>query len=131
MTRFPLLGTLRPGNRQALPLRLRNRYAKWRLRRSTGVTVLELGTYYAAPFAGALLADYGARVIKVESLEGEPMRTIMGFPESGAAKSLQGKQSISLDLASDEGRAIVHRLAAGADIVYAELPGRGGGPPRR
>ena len=82
-----------------------------------GVTVLELGTYYAAPFAGALLADYGARVIKVESLDGEPMRTIMGFPESGAAKSLQGKQSISLDLASDEGRAIVHRLAAGADIV--------------
>ena len=82
-----------------------------------GVTVLELGTYYAAPFAGALLADYGARVIKVESLDGEPMRTIMGFPESGAAKSLQGKQSISLDLSSDEGRAIVHRLTAGADIV--------------
>ncbi|MXW59210.1 MAG: CoA transferase [Acidimicrobiia bacterium] len=82
-----------------------------------GVTVLELGTYYAAPFAGALLADYGARVIKVESLDGEPMRTIMGFPESGAAKSLQGKQSISLDLSSDEGRAIVHRLAASADIV--------------
>lgn len=82
-----------------------------------GVTVLELGTYYAAPFAGALLADYGARVIKVESLDGEPMRTIMGFPESGAAKSLQGKQSIALDLSSDEGRAIVHRLAASADIV--------------
>ncbi|MCY3635629.1 MAG: CoA transferase [bacterium] len=82
-----------------------------------GVTVLELGTYYAAPFAGALLADYGARVIKVESLQGEPMRTIMGFPESGAAKSLQGKQSIALDLASDEGGAIVHQLAAGADIV--------------
>jgi len=82
-----------------------------------GVTVLELGTYYAAPFAGALLADYGARVIKVESLDGEPMRTIMGFPESGAAKSLQGKQSISLDLSSDEGRAIVHRLAASSDIV--------------
>ena len=81
------------------------------------MTVLELGTYYAAPFAGALLADYGARVIKVESLEGEPMRTIMGFPESGAAKSLQGKESIALDLASDQGRAIVHRLAAGADIV--------------
>ena len=82
-----------------------------------GVTVVELGTYYAAPFAGAILADYGARVIKVESLEGEPMRMIMGFPESGAAKSLQGKQSIALDLASNEGRAIVHRLAAGADIV--------------
>ena len=82
-----------------------------------GVTVLELGTFYAAPYAGALLADYGARVIKVESLDGEPMRTIMGFPESGAAKSLQGKQSISLDLASDQGRAIVHQLAVGADIV--------------
>ena len=82
-----------------------------------GVTVVEFGTFYAAPFAGAILADYGARVIKVESLEGEPMRTIMGFPEAGAAKSLQGKQSIAVDLAADEGRAIAHRLVAGADIV--------------
>ena len=82
-----------------------------------GVTVVEFGTYYAAPFAGAILADYGARVIKVESLAGEPMRMIMGFPEAGAAKSLQGKQSIAVDLAADEGRAIAHRLVAGADIV--------------
>ena len=82
-----------------------------------GVTVVEFGTYYAAPYAGAILADFGARVIKVESLDGEPMRMMMGFPEAGAAKSLQGKQSIALDLATDEGRAIAHRLVAGADIV--------------
>ena len=82
-----------------------------------GVTVVEFGTYYAAPYAGAILADFGARVIKVESLAGEPMRMIMGFPEAGAAKSLQGKQSIALDLTTDEGRAIAGRLVAGADIV--------------
>ena len=82
-----------------------------------GVAVVEFGTYYAAPYAGAILADFGARVIKVESLAGEPMRTIMGFPEAGAAKSLQGKQSIALDLNTGEGRAVVHRLVAGADIV--------------
>ena len=82
-----------------------------------GVTVVEFGTYYAAPYAGAILADFGARVIKVESLAGEPMRMIMGFPEAGAAKSLQGKQSIALDLTTGEGRAIAGRLAAGADIV--------------
>ncbi|MXZ52674.1 MAG: CoA transferase [Acidimicrobiaceae bacterium] len=82
-----------------------------------GVTIVEFGTYYAAPYAGAILADFGARVIKVESLAGEPMRMIMGFPEAGAAKSLQGKQSIALDLTTDEGRAIAGRLVAGADIV--------------
>ena len=82
-----------------------------------GVTMVEFGTFYAAPFAGAILADYGARVVKVESLAGEPMRTIMGFPETGAVKSLQGKQSIALDLATEEGRAVAHRLVARADLV--------------
>ncbi len=82
-----------------------------------GVTVIDLGTFFAAPFGTAIFADLGARVIKVEPLDGEPMRNIVPFPEVGAAKSMQGKRSIGVDLNTDEGRAILYRLVANADIV--------------
>jgi crotonobetainyl-CoA:carnitine CoA-transferase CaiB-like acyl-CoA transferase len=81
------------------------------------VTVLELGTFFAAPFAGTVLREVGARIIKVEPLEGEPMRNLLPFPELGAAKCLQGKESICVDLSTEEGRAIVHALARKSDIV--------------
>jgi crotonobetainyl-CoA:carnitine CoA-transferase CaiB-like acyl-CoA transferase len=81
------------------------------------VTVLEIGTFFAAPFGGTVLREVGARVIKVEPLEGEPMRTLLPFPELGAAKCLQGKESICVDLSTEEGRAIVHTLARRSDIV--------------
>ena len=81
------------------------------------VVLLELGTFFAAPFGGTVLRELGARVIKVEPIEGEPMRNLLPFPEVGAAKSLQGKESIAVDLAQEEGRAIVHQLARRADIV--------------
>ena len=82
-----------------------------------GVTVLELGTYYAAPFGATLLADYGARVIKIEQLDGDPMRNMIGFPEVAGMKALLGKESIAVDVQSDEGRAIVYDLVRNADIV--------------
>jgi crotonobetainyl-CoA:carnitine CoA-transferase CaiB-like acyl-CoA transferase len=81
------------------------------------VTVLELGTFFAAPFGGTVLREVGARVIKVEPLEGEPMRTLLPFPELGAAKCVQGKESICVDLSTEDGRAIVHELARKSDIV--------------
>lgn len=82
-----------------------------------GVTILELGMYYAGPFAGSLLADLGARVIKVEPLTGDPMREIASFPEVGAIKVLQGKETVAVDIATDEGRRLVRELAARSDIV--------------
>ncbi|MEW6272253.1 MAG: CoA transferase, partial [Thermodesulfobacteriota bacterium] len=82
-----------------------------------GVTVLELGLWYAAPYGPALLADLGARVVKVEPLAGEPMRHVLPVPEAGAVKVLQGKESVALDLDGAEGRAIVRRLARTADLV--------------
>jgi crotonobetainyl-CoA:carnitine CoA-transferase CaiB-like acyl-CoA transferase len=82
-----------------------------------GVTVLELGTFYAAPFGTTLLTDFGARVIKIEPLEGDPMRTILPFPESGAARVMQGKESVALDMASEKGREIIHEIAKGSDLV--------------
>ncbi len=79
----------------------------------SGVTVLEMATWIATPMAAALLAELGARVIKIEPFEGDPMRL------SGPAglKCVQGKESIILDLKAAEGRQIVHRLAERADVV--------------
>jgi crotonobetainyl-CoA:carnitine CoA-transferase CaiB-like acyl-CoA transferase len=78
-----------------------------------GVTVLELSTWIATPMSTALLAELGARVIKIETLDGDPMRRHgpMGL------KFVQGKDSLALDLKSDAGRAVVHRLAASADVL--------------
>jgi len=82
-----------------------------------GVTIVELGTFYAAPFGTTILADYGARVIKVEQLDGDPMRSIMPFPEAGGIKVLQGKESVAVDITSEAGREIVLDLVRDADIV--------------
>ena len=82
-----------------------------------GVTVLEFGSYYAGPFGATLLTDLGARVIKIEALDGDPQRNLMGFPEVAGVKVLQGKESIAVDLASDEGREIIHGLVRKADVV--------------
>ncbi|MGE0308024.1 MAG: CoA transferase, partial [Acidimicrobiia bacterium] len=82
-----------------------------------GVTVIELGVLFAAPFGATLLTDLGARVIKIEPIEGDPIRTMMPFPEVAGVKVLQGKESIAVDLTSEEGLAIVHELVRGADIV--------------
>lgn len=54
-----------------------------------GVTVLELGTYYAAPYGATLLADLGARVIKLEQLDGDPHRNMLPFPEVAGIAALQ------------------------------------------
>jgi crotonobetainyl-CoA:carnitine CoA-transferase CaiB-like acyl-CoA transferase len=82
-----------------------------------GVTILEFAVLFAAPYAATLLTDLGARVIKVEPLTGDPIRTILPFPEMGGAKAMQGKESICVDLTTAEGREIVHRLARRADVV--------------
>ena len=86
-----------------------------------GIRVLELGSFIAGPFAGQLLGDYGADVIKVESPdEGDPMRRwgvtrdgdSLWWPTIG-----RNKRSIVLDLRSDEGRDIAKRLAVRCDVV--------------
>jgi crotonobetainyl-CoA:carnitine CoA-transferase CaiB-like acyl-CoA transferase len=82
-----------------------------------GLTVLELGSFYAAPYGATLLTDLGARVIKVEPLEGEPMRSMVAFPEAGGAKVLQGKELLGIDIGSPEGRAVVLELAKRSDLV--------------
>jgi crotonobetainyl-CoA:carnitine CoA-transferase CaiB-like acyl-CoA transferase len=82
-----------------------------------GVTVLELGTYYAAPFGATLMADYGARVIKIEEPTGDPMRNMLPFPDVAGIKALVGKESLAVDIATPEGQQIVRDLARDADVV--------------
>ena len=95
-----------------------------------GTTVLELGTFFAAPFGATILAELGARVIKLEQLEGDPVRHVMPFPELSGVKVLQGKQSVGIDVATPEGRQIALDLAAQADVVLLAFRGRRGRAPR-
>ena len=82
-----------------------------------GVTVLEFGSMFAGPYGATLLADLGARVIKVEPLEGDNIRNLVAFPEAGGAKVLQGKESVAIDFTKPEGLDLVYELAKRSDIV--------------
>ena len=81
-----------------------------------GITVVEFATIIAAPLATTMLADLGARVIKVELIDGDPYRHLVagGTP---VAKTSAGKESICIDLKHDEGRRIAFELAGAADVV--------------
>lgn len=85
-----------------------------------GYRVLELGSTVAGPFCGRLFADFGAEVIKVEPAEGDAVRT-MGKRYEGeslyAASILRNKSLVSLNLRSEEGRAIVRKLVEKCDVV--------------
>jgi crotonobetainyl-CoA:carnitine CoA-transferase CaiB-like acyl-CoA transferase len=81
----------------------------------SGVTIIEFGCFYAMPYATAMAAALGARVIKIEDASGDPHRTSFG-PEVATNKTTAGKESISLDLRTEEGRTIAQRLAADADV---------------
>lgn len=86
----------------------------------SGYRVLELGSTVAGPFCGRLLADFGAEVIKVEPVDGDPVRT-MGKRCQGeslyAASILRNKSLISLDLRAQEGRDIVRTIASRCDVL--------------
>jgi crotonobetainyl-CoA:carnitine CoA-transferase CaiB-like acyl-CoA transferase len=82
-----------------------------------GITILEFGSFFAAPFGATLLAEQGARVIKVEPLEGDSTRNIVPFPELAGVKVLHGKESVALDLSLPASRAAVVELVRGADVV--------------
>jgi crotonobetainyl-CoA:carnitine CoA-transferase CaiB-like acyl-CoA transferase len=85
-----------------------------------GVRVLDLGTVYAAPITAMLLGDYGADVLKIEHPRGDPART------HGPSKDGHGlwwkvisrnKRAATLVLSRPEGREIMERLVADADVL--------------
>jgi crotonobetainyl-CoA:carnitine CoA-transferase CaiB-like acyl-CoA transferase len=89
-----------------------------------GVTVLEFGSMFAGPYGATLLADLGARVIKVEPLDGDNIRSLVAFPEAGGAKVLQGKESVAIDFTKPEGLDLVYQLAKRSDIVLQCFRGK-------
>ena len=89
-----------------------------------GVTILEVAYFVAGPLATTLLAEMGARVIKVEPLDGDPYRRT-GLQST---KFLAGKESIALDLKRPGARAVLHELIRRSDAMVHSF--RSGVPER-
>ena len=77
-----------------------------------GVRVVDLTSYIAGSYSAMMLADLGASVVKVESLEGDSFRELPGFFGWN-----RGKRSIALNLKTPEGRQIVEGLAREGDVL--------------
>src|ERR1700752_4140466 len=85
-----------------------------------GLRVLDFSTTIAGPHCARMLADMGAEVIKIETTEGETMRTrppVRNGCSTAFGQLNVGKKSMVLDLKSKEGAEAVRRLAASADIL--------------
>jgi len=93
-----------------------------------GIRVLDFGRYIAGPYCAALLAEYGAEVIRIEKRSGSEDRyTAPVAPTGEGALFLQmnrNKRSLTLDPMTPEGREVVKRLVRTADVVIANLPER-------
>jgi len=102
----------------------------------TGLKVLEVGNWVAVPAAGAVLADMGADVSKIEHpVTGDPVRGLI-ITTRGARPYQdglnhtyemlnRGKRSVAVNLEQPAGRDVVRKLAAGADVMLTNLlPGR-------
>jgi crotonobetainyl-CoA:carnitine CoA-transferase CaiB-like acyl-CoA transferase len=91
-----------------------------------GIRVLDFGRYIAGPYCGALLADYGADVIRIEAPGGNEDRFSVPVAEDGSgAMFLQmnrNKRCLTLKPGSEEGREIVRKLVATADVVIVNMP---------
>ena len=92
----------------------------------TGIRVVDFGRYIAGPYCAALLADYGADVIRVEAPGGNDDRyTVPVAADGSGAMFMQmnrAKRCLTLKPGSPEGREIVRRLVQTADVVIANLP---------
>jgi len=91
-----------------------------------GLTLLDLSRVLACPFASMILAELGARVIKVEQPgSGDETRTFEPQLARDSAYYFacnRSKESITVDLRSDEGKAVIRELAAKADVVVENFP---------
>ena len=91
-----------------------------------GVRVLDFGRYIAGPFCAALLGDLGADVVRVEKVRGGEDRFLVPLTPAGdGALFMQvnrNKRGMTLNPMKPAGRDVLRRLAAGADVVVANLP---------
>ena len=102
-----------------------------------GVKILDFGIALAAPFAGLLLADMGAEVIKVERVDGEPQRYGLpaGMDDLIASKRSgddvgswimlnRGKKDLAINLKKERAKEIILKLAGRADaVLHSSRPG--------
>lgn len=92
-----------------------------------GITVLDLGQIYNGPYATFLMGMAGARIIKIEPLEGESMRqrTLIGGAALPFAMLNSNKQAVTLNLKTARGREILLDMARRADVLLENfLPGK-------
>ncbi|HEY2529344.1 MAG TPA: CaiB/BaiF CoA-transferase family protein [Xanthobacteraceae bacterium] len=82
-----------------------------------GIRVLEFCHTIMGPTAGLILADLGADVIKIEPVGGDATRRLGGFAAAFFDTFNRNKRSVAIDLKSDDGRGLLHRFAATADVV--------------
>ncbi len=82
-----------------------------------GIRVVEFTHMVMGPTCGMVLADLGAEVIKIEPIEGDRTRDLLGSGAGFFSMFNRNKKSIAVDLKSQEGRDLVERLIASADIV--------------
>ncbi len=91
-----------------------------------GIRVLDFGRYIAGPFCASMLADFGAEVIRIEKVDGSEDRFLSPVSEQGdGALFLQmgrNKRGLTLNPMKPEGREVVKKLVATADVVVANLP---------
>jgi crotonobetainyl-CoA:carnitine CoA-transferase CaiB-like acyl-CoA transferase len=95
-----------------------------------GLKVLDCASFIAAPAAATVLSDFGADVIKIEPPgSGDPYRSLPKLPGYPASPhnfawmlEARNKRSLALDLSKPEGQAVLHRLAAEADVFITNFP---------
>lgn len=94
-----------------------------------GVRVVELAQWVFVPVAGALLADWGADVVHIERIEGDPYRGLasqgIGAEAGGVNLNLalanRGKRSVALDIQTPAGRKVMDQLLESADVFLTNL----------
>ncbi|PJI90004.1 CoA transferase [Sphingomonas koreensis] len=89
-----------------------------------GIRVVEVGAVVLGPYAGQILADLGAEVIKVEPLEGDIARNAHPSGTGGGAlfvNNNRNKRMLALDLKAPEGRAALARLIGTADVLFHNM----------
>ena len=91
-----------------------------------GIRVLDFGRYIAGPYCATLLADMGAEVIRIEKVDGSEDRFLSPVTAAGDGalfmQLARNKLGMTLNPMKPEGREIVKRLVATADVVVANLP---------
>ena len=95
-----------------------------------GLKVIDCGSYIAAPAATTILADLGADVVKIEPPgAGDPYRQLPKLPGNPVSEhefawihGNRNKRGLALDLASEEGKRILHELVADADVFVTNYP---------